>query len=138
MAIIQCIPTSCKSELLTGTHDFEFDEIKIALYEEGAELGPDTTEYTTDDEVSGDGYTAGGATLTGQVVVTSNGSAWVDWSDPTWSGASFYAAGAMLYNASKDNRAVLILSFGTQRLFSGTATITFPESTAATAMMRLT
>lgn len=139
MAIIQCIPTSCKSELLQGIHDLEFDEIKIALYGEDADLGNDTTEYTTTGEASGTGYTAGGVVLTGQTVNTSNGSAWVDWDNPSWPGADFYASGAMLYNATRENRAILILSFGTSRLFSSTAnTITFPESTASTSLMRLT
>lgn len=139
MAIIQCIPTSCKSELLQGIHDLEFDEIKIALYGEAADLGNDTTQYTTAGEVSGAGYTAGGAVLTGQTVNTSNGSAWVDWDNPSWPGASFYASGAMLYNATRDNKAILILSFGLSRLFSTSSnTIVFPESTASTSLMRLT
>lgn len=139
MAIIQCIPTSCKSELLQGIHDFGSDDIKIALYTSTADLTPSTTEYTTTGETSGTGYTAGGQSLAGAEVQVSNGSAWVYWDNPSWAGASFYASGALIYNASQDDRAIMILNFGTSRLFSSASnTITFPVADADTALMRLT
>jgi hypothetical protein len=139
MAIIQCIPTSCKVELLQGVHDLEFDAIYIALYSNAANIGPDTTAYTTTGEVTGTGYTAGGKLLEGQVLQSSSGSAWVDWDNPSWPGASFYASGAMLYNATRDNKAIMILNFGTSRLFTSSYnTIQFPIGDAYTALMRLT
>lgn len=139
MAIIQCIPVSCKAELLQGIHNFGSDVFKIALYDNTADLGPSTTIYTSVGEVSGTGYVAGGQELTGQDVLSSNGSAWVYWDDPSWAGADFYASGAMIYNSDVGNRAVLILNFGTQRLFSSTSnTIQFPPSTATEALMRIT
>jgi hypothetical protein len=139
MAIIQCIPTSCKVELLQGAHDLEFDAIYIALYSNSANLGPDTTVYTTAGEVTGTGYTAGGKLLTGQTLQNSNGSAWIDWDNPSWPGASFYASGAMLYNASAGNKAIMILNFGSSRLFTPTGnTVQFPIGDAYNALMRLT
>lgn len=139
MAIIQCIPTSCKSALLNGLHALGSDELWIALYDTAADLGPSTTIYTTTGETSGTGYTAGGKELVNQQVSQSNGSAWVTWDNPSWSGADFYAVGAMIYNVSAENRAVMILNFGTRRLFSSTDnTITFPISGSDTALMRLT
>jgi hypothetical protein len=139
MAIIQCIPTSCKAELLQAVHELDSDNLKIALYGESADIGPDTTEYTTTGEVVGTGYTAGGQELTNQTVMQSNGSAWVTWDNPSWPGASFYASGAMIYNATVDNKAIMILNFGTARLFTSTSnTVTFPASGSDTALMRLT
>lgn len=139
MAIIQCIPTSCKSELLQGIHDFGSDVIKIALYTTSADLSPSTTAYTTTGETSGTGYTAGGQELAGALIQVSNGSAWVYWDNPSWPGASFYAAGALIYNSSQSDKAVMVLNFGSNRLFSSDYnTITFPLANADTALMRLT
>lgn len=139
MAIIQCIPTQCKADLLQGIHDLSEDVLMIALYAEGADLGPDTVHYTTDGEVSGTGYTAGGKDLEGMAIQMSSGSAWVTWDNVSWAGADFYASGAMVYNANAEDKAIMVLSFGMPRLFSSTSnTITFPASTASTALMRLT
>lgn len=139
MAIIQCIPTSCKAELLQGIHALDADELRIALYGQDADIGPSTTAYTTTGEVSGTGYTAGGEELENQMIYQSNGSAWVTWDNPSWPSASFYASGAMIYNATKSNAAVMILNFGTSRLFSSASnTVTFPVSGSDTALMRLT
>ena len=54
--------TSFKLALLDGTMDFSADTsqtYKIALYTSSATLNADTTAYTTTNEVSGAGYTAG-------------------------------------------------------------------------------
>lgn len=139
MAIIQCIPTSCKVELLQGVHNLAEDEIRIALYGADADLGPNTTVYTATGEASGTGYTAGGQELAAADVQNSSGSAWVYWDNPSWPGANFYASGAMLYNVTQDNKAILILNFGSSRLFSSTNnTITFPAANADSALMRIT
>ena len=138
MAIIQCVTTSCKSEILSGIHVFNSHTIKVALYTDEADLGPDTTEYTANGEVVGLGYTAGGVELPTGVVEYSNGAAWVNWQDPSWPGADFYASGALFYNASADNRSVLILNFGRPVLFNGdNSTLRLPRPTASTALMRI-
>ena len=67
MAISQAMCTSFKQELLEAVHNFKNsggDTFKIALYTSSASLGAGTTAYTTSNEVSGTGYTAGGNTLT--------------------------------------------------------------------------
>jgi hypothetical protein len=71
------LTTSFKYQLLLGQHDLSVDTIKIALYTVDANLGPSTTVYTTTNEVTGTGYTAGGVTATNVVVVSSNGVAFV-------------------------------------------------------------
>ena len=66
MTISQAMPTSFKQELLTATHNFTAstgDVFKIALYTSSATLGASTTVYSTTNEVTGTGYTAGGNTL---------------------------------------------------------------------------
>jgi hypothetical protein len=112
MAITQTWVTSFKRQLLLGEHDLDTDTLKIALYTSMAALGPDTTVYTTTGETSGAGYTAGGLTLTNVTVSQGNGIAYVDFDNPAWSGASFTARGALIYNSSKSNKAMFVLDFG--------------------------
>jgi hypothetical protein len=59
--------TSFKVALLNGEMDFSSDtsqSFKIALYTSSATLNAETTAYSTTNETSGTGYTAGGNTLT--------------------------------------------------------------------------
>ena len=69
------IPTSFKTELLSGTHNFASggNSFKLALYTSSASLGAGTTAYTSSNEVSGTGYSATGSALTA-VAPTSSGS----------------------------------------------------------------
>jgi hypothetical protein len=67
MAVTQTLCTSFKIALLDGEMDFSGDTsqaFKIALYTSSATLDATTTAYSTNNEVSGTGYTAGGNTLT--------------------------------------------------------------------------
>ena len=67
MAITQAMATSFKVAILNGEMDFSADTsdtYKIALYTSSATLSAATTAYTTSNEVSGTGYTAGGESLT--------------------------------------------------------------------------
>ena len=80
MAITTAICTSFKKELLEGTHNFAGggDTFKVALYTSSASLDASTTAYSTSNEVSGTGYSAGGATLTAVAPTTSGTTAYVD------------------------------------------------------------
>lgn len=115
MAITQTWTTSFKRQVLLGEHDLETDVLKIALYTSAAVLGPDTTVYTTVGETSGTGYTAGGEVLTNVTVSSGDGIAYVDFDNPTWTGASFTARGALIYNSSKSNKSMFVLNFGTDQ-----------------------
>jgi hypothetical protein len=67
MAITQAMATSFKVEILGGDFDFSSgtaDTFKIALFTSAATLSAATTAYSTTNEVTGTGYTAGGNTLT--------------------------------------------------------------------------
>jgi hypothetical protein len=130
--------TSFKKELLDGTHDFPNDTWKIALYDNNASFTAATTAYTTDNEVSGTGYSAGGGTLTVVAPTSSGTTAYVDFSDYTFSTVTVTARGAMIYNSSKANRAAVILDFG--RNITKTAAdlvITFPTADATNAIIRI-
>ena len=68
------IPTSFKSELLSGTHNFASggNSFKIALYTAITGLSASTTAFTTTNEVSttGTNYSSGGNALDSQAVST--------------------------------------------------------------------
>jgi hypothetical protein len=134
MAITQAMCTSFKEDLLNKEQDLGngADVIKIALYTSSASLDATTTAYTTSNEVTGTGYTAGGVTLTNQVVATSGTTAYFDADDPEWTSASFTTAGALIYNSTASNKAIAVLSFGGDfTVTSGTFRIVFPAPGAA-------
>jgi hypothetical protein len=135
--ITQTQTTSFKEELYEGIHDLLTDTIKIALYTANADLGASTTVYTTDQEVTGTGYTAGGVTVTNVTVASSGTTAYVSFDNPQWTGVSFTCRGALIYNSSKANRSIAVLNFGNDKIVTnGTFTVTMPANTATTALIR--
>jgi hypothetical protein len=141
MAITQAMCTSFKQELLTGTHNFTNgtgDTFKIALFTSSATLDASTTAYSTTNETSGTGYTAGGNTLTNVTPTTSGTTAFTDFADTTWSTASITARGALIYNSTDSNKAVVVLDFGADKTSTaGDFTIQFPTADASNAIIRI-
>ena len=141
MAITQALCTSFKVELLTGTHNFTAssgDTFKIALFTSSASLDASTTAYSTTNEVTGTGYTAGGNTLTNVTPTSSGTTAYIDFSDTTWSSATITARGALIYNSSDSNKAVAVLDFGGDKTSTnGDFTIQFPTADASNAIVRI-
>ena len=150
MAIGQTLATSFKVEILDGIHNFGVgvirattaaDTFKIALYTTLATLNSTTTVYTTQDEVTGTGYTAGGNTLVISQAPTSTNTetvAWLNFENSSWANATFSADGALIYNSTQGNKAVAILNFGsTKTTANQTFTITFPASTSSAAIIRI-
>jgi hypothetical protein len=131
MAITQAMATSFKAEILDEVHDLAADTLKIALFTSSASLGASTTAYSTSNEISGTGYSAGGVTLTSTTVSTSGTTAFFDADDPTWTSASFTARGALIYNSSASDKAIAVLNFGGDfTVSSGTFRIVFPAAGA--------
>ena len=143
MAITQAMCTSFKSEILSDDlHDFLADTIKIALFTSSATINATTTAYSTTNEITGTGYTAGGVTLTSKVVgtadtSTSGGKAYLDFANPTWTDATFTANGALIYNNTSGDRAIAVLAFGGDFTVSGgTFEIVLPAA-GASAIIRI-
>jgi hypothetical protein len=124
MAITSAVCTSFKVELLKGVHDFTAttgNTFKIALYTSSASLGAGTTAYSTSNEItnsSGTAYTAGGATLTSVTPTSDSTTAVCDFSDVSYTSATFTAN-------------------GDKTVTSGTFTIQFPTADATNAIIRL-
>lgn len=151
MAITQAMTTSFKVEILDALHNFGTtvtragtgaDTFKIALYTSSATLGASTTAYSATNEVpNGSGYTTGGNTLTISQVPTDGGSgttAFLSFSDTTWSAATITANGALIYNSTQSNRAVAVLAFGGDKSSTaGNFTIQFPTANNTSAIIRI-
>ena len=150
MAITSAVCSSFKQELLQGKHSFASsggDTFKIALFTSSASLGASTTDYSTSNEItntSGTAYTAGGKALTNTGVGLTSTTAFTDFSDVSWTSASFTANGCMIYNTttgttSGTTDAVCVVAFGGDKtVSSGTFTIQFPTNDATSAILRLT
>jgi len=109
---------------------------KIALYTASANLDETTLAYTSVGEVVGTGYTATGNTLTISQVPTSSGvTAYISFSNVTWTPASFTTRGALIYN-STTGAAVAVLNFGADKTPTTSFTITFPTADAQDAIIR--
>ncbi len=138
MAITQAMCTQFKKDVMLGLHDLDSDTIKIALYTSSASLDATTDTYTTSNEVSGAGYTAGGETLANASVIENGTSGCFDSDDPEWTSATFTARGALIYNDTDGDRAIAVLDFGGDfSVAGGTFKIVFPAQTANTAIVRI-
>ena len=139
MAFQQGQTLSFRSEMIQGGQDLSTDVLYMALYDGFATLGPDTTVYTTTNEVVGTGYTAGGVEVTGVTINTdtTSNTVYVNFDNVSWPGASFTARGALIYNSSQSNKSVAVLDFGSDKIFTSVSnTVTMPVNSASTALLR--
>lgn len=120
-----------RTGIADGTFGLDADTLKCALLT--GSYTPDATDEVFADlsgEVSGDGYTAGGAVLAG-VTWTRNGAvAKLDATDPQWTEASFTARYAVIYKSgtanSLTNPLICLLDFGANKtVTAGTFMVVF-------------
>ena len=135
MSSVQTQTTSFKKELYQAVHNLSTDTIKIALYTGNADLNEDTTVYSATNEVSGTGYTAGGATMTGVAISSSGYVAYANWNNVSWT-AALTARCALIYNVTQGNKSIAVLDFGSDKTSTTTFTITMPANTSTTALIR--
>jgi hypothetical protein len=147
MSILQGATTSFKVELLQAVHNFgptSPNTFKIALYTANADINASTTVYSTTNEVTGTGYTAGGNTLVISTSPTSGNNsssiptAYISFTNTSWTSASFTTRAALIYNSSQGNKSVAILDFGADKTVSNdTFQIIFPTPDANSAIVRI-
>tara|TARA_R110000868_G_scaffold172969_1_gene408984 strand:- start:115 stop:528 length:414 start_codon:yes stop_codon:yes gene_type:complete len=136
MAITTAICNSYKQEILEGVHT-SADVYKLALFTSTATLGAGTTVYAITNEVSGTGYTAGGATLAGFTSGLSGSTGYLTFTDPSWASSTITARGCLIYNSSKSNKAVAAFDFGADVVSTnGTFTVDLPVA-GASALIRI-
>lgn len=126
MTITTGLGRKFREELPLGIHVFfegsPSDTIMLALYGPNASLSPVIDAYTTDGEVSGGGYSAGGVAVP-LTIVGASGSVRQDGAqftspyinpteDTSIAVSGVGVRGIMLYNASKSDRNIFTLDFG--------------------------
>ena len=153
MGITSSLVNSFKAELLKGLHSFDTSGatpagsvFKIALYTNSTTIDTTTTAYggPTNELPATGGYSTGGNTLTNTGVGTTTVTSFTDFSDTSWTSASFTARGCLIYNSSTitgltTNAAVCGITFGGDKtVSSGTFTIQFPTNDSSDAIIRIT
>jgi hypothetical protein len=94
-----------------------------------ATLDKTTTAYSTTGETTGTGYAAGGLALSGFSVTLSGDTAQLTFSAAVWNASTMAGEGCLIYNSSRSNKAVCVLSFGgTVQDTNGTFTVTLPAA----------
>lgn len=111
---------------------------KIALYTASANLSSTTSSYTTANEITGTGYTAGGRVLAPTVpgLDQTNNTAYFSFANAVWTPAAFTARGALVYN-STTGAACFVLDFGSDKTATSTFTVTFPAADSSNAIIRI-
>ena len=145
MAITSAICNSFKTEILTAVHNFTAssgDTFNLALYTSSATLNKSTTAYSATNEISntsGSAYSAKGNALTSVTPVLDSDTAVCDFSNTSWTTATFTANGCLIFNDSASgDPAVCTIAFGGDKtVTSGTFTIEFPAAAAATAIIAI-
>ena len=148
--------TSFLGQLMTATHNFgtspiraasTADTFKAALYVTTATVNAATTVYSSTNEVSGTGYTAGGITVTNATAPSSTNTSatagvgyWTPSGNLVYSTVTLSTAfdTVLIYNSSQSNAAVSVHTFGAQTITAGTFTLTMPTNTTTSALLRLT
>ena len=145
MAITSAVCNSFKTEVLQGIHNFTASSgntFNLALYTSSATLNKSTTAYSSSNEISntsGSAYSAKGKALTSVTPALSTDTACCDFSDISWTSASFTANGCLIFNDSASgDPAVCAIAFGSDKtVTSGTFTIQFPAQTAGNAIVQI-
>ena len=115
MAITTAMCNSFKQELLGGVHDLDTNSLKVALIKASptGAYGAATTNYSNvtgnTDEAVGTNYSAGGGALSGATISLSGTTAFVDFTDVTFSSATVSADGCIIYNTAASNAAIAVI-----------------------------
>ena len=143
MAITSEICNSFKAEILKAVHNFTAstgNTFNLALYTSSATLNKSTTAYASTNEISntsGSAYSAKGKALTSVTPALSSDTAVCDFSNVSWTSASFTSRGCLIFNdtATGDPSCCAIDFGGDKTVTSGTFTIEFPAASAGTAII---
>jgi len=135
------ICNSFKGQILRAIHNFSAaggNTFKLAMYQTDATLGASTTSYTSSQEVTSSGYTAGGKALVNSGVLVTGAVAFTNFSNVSFTGVTLTAQGALIYNTASGNPAVCVLDFGGPKTATaGTFTVQFPAFTTSAAIIRI-
>jgi hypothetical protein len=142
MAFLACVTDQYKQDVINGLHQ-PGDVYKVALYTQAGATDKNqsiATYNTTGELATANGYTQGGVTITGFTQGLSTHTAYLTFTNPSWtsSGAGFTTDCAIVYNSTRSNHVVCVVSFGSTTVSGGgVLTLTLPAA-GATALVTLT
>lgn len=114
--------------------------LKAALYLASATTGPTNTVYTSTGEVSGTGYSAGGASVTNANTagLTSTTAYWTPSASIAWTTVTLSTAfdAVMIYSTTDADRNIGVFTFGSQTVTAGNFTLTMPTNDSTTGLVR--
>ena len=124
---------SCIDDVVRGAIDFDSDSFKVMLVTSAYTPAKktDTRRNNVTNEVTGTGYTAGGAATTATVAKdTANDRETITFSNPSWASSTITAAAAVIYKsrggASSADELVAYVDFGGNvSSTNGTFTVSF-------------
>lgn len=127
MAVTAKLYGSFPAKLANAEIDWDSDTIKVALTTSTYTPDQDTHDYFNDvtNQVTGTGYTAGGATLASKTVTYTSGTntQTFDAADVTWSSSTITARYAVIYDAtsgvSSTSALIGYVDFGADVVSSG-------------------
>jgi hypothetical protein len=127
------IYNSFKKKIMDGSIDLDTDTIKVALVTSSYTPDQDAHDFFDDitNEVSGTGYTAGGASLANKAVTADNtdNEGVFDADDVSWTTSTITARGAILYKSTgtaSTSPLIAYLDFGSDKISTaGTFTISW-------------
>ena len=122
-----------KEQLLNGTFNLTSDTVKVALVASSYTPNIDSHTAYSDltNEVSGTGYSAGGATLGSQTVTqdNTNDRGVFDGADTSWTTSTITARAAVLYDSTASKLLICYVDFGSDyTTVAGTLAITWSSS----------
>jgi len=96
------ITNNFKEKLMEGAYNLTTDTVKVALLTSSESPAAEDETFSNTNEVSGTGYTAGGATLTNPTVTQddTDDECVYDADDVTWSSSTITARYAVIYNTT--------------------------------------
>lgn len=149
MANTQAVCTSFKVDMLNGIHAFGTtvvragttkDDFKAALYLSSATVNATTAAYSSTNEVTGAGYSAGGVAVTNATAPTSTSTTafWTPSASIVYTTVTIGPTDCVLiYNDTQSDKAVAVYTFSAQTVTAGTLTLTMPTNDASTGLLRI-
>jgi hypothetical protein len=114
------IYNSFRTDLASGNIDLNSDTLKLMLVTSAytPDASADSKRSHVTNEVSGTGYSSGGAALSGATVTQSGATAYLDAADVSWPASTITARGAVLYKSTgsaTDDNLIAYIDFGSDR-----------------------
>lgn len=105
------------------------DRYRVALYAPGANLSASLRAYTTEGEVKGEGYTAGGLALPAPSFGEGSDMVFAGWPGVyLWPNSTIDADAALIYNETRNGEAIAVFHFPRKQSVSHKFELTIPAS----------